>query len=292
MARTVLRGGRIFDGTDQLRDGDVVVEDGRILEVGLGLDGDSAVDCTGHTLLPGLFDCHVHLAVTDINSLRRQQTPFSLNFYEAIENMRVTLATGITTVRDAAGADLGMKPAVEQGLVPGPRMQISITMLSQTGGHGDDWQVCGAHVPAFYVPYPGVPEPIVDGPDEMRRRVRELVRAGADVIKVATSGGVLSPRDDPRHGLFRDAELAVLVEEATAADRFVMAHAQATEGIKAAIRTGIRSIEHGIYLDDELGALEKGKRADVVVVEGDPLADLSGLGASVRQVWKDGARVV
>jgi imidazolonepropionase-like amidohydrolase len=401
MARTVLRGGRIFDGTDQLRDGDVVVEDGRIIGVGLDLDGDTAVDCAGHTLLPGLFDCHVHLAVTDINALRRQQTPFSLNFYEAIENMRVTLAAGITTVRDAAGADLGMKTAVEQGLVPGPRMQISITMLSQTGGHGDDWQVCGAHVPAFYVPYPGVPEPIVDGPDEMRRRVRELVRAGADVIKVATSGGVLSPRDDPRHGHFRDAELAVLVEEATAAGRFVMAHAQATEGIKAAIRTGIRSIEHGIYLDDEaiemmlergtflvptlvaplgvleardrgipvpqvmidktvmvmethaasiraavdagvkvamgtdsgvaphgqnlrelelmvgcgmtpaqalvsttataaelmglegeLGALEKGKRADVVVVEGDPLADLPGLGTSVRQVWKDGARVV
>ena len=85
----------------------------------------------------------------------------------------------------------------------------------------------------------------------MRRKVRELVRAGADVIKVATSGGVLSPRDDPRHGHFRDAELAVLVEEATAAGRFVMAHAQATDGIKAAIRNGIRSIEHGIYLDDE-----------------------------------------
>jgi imidazolonepropionase-like amidohydrolase len=96
-----------------------------------------------------------------------------------------------------------------------------------------------------------VPRSIVDGPDEMRRRVRELVRAGADVIKVATSGGVLSARDDPRHGHFRDAELAVLAEEAAAAGRFVMAHAQATDGIKAAIRNGIRSIEHGIYLDDE-----------------------------------------
>jgi imidazolonepropionase-like amidohydrolase len=85
----------------------------------------------------------------------------------------------------------------------------------------------------------------------MRRKMRELVRASADVIKVATSGGVLSPRDDPRHGPFRDAELAVLVEEATAAGRFVMAHAQAIDGIKAAIRNGIRSIEHGIYLDDE-----------------------------------------
>jgi imidazolonepropionase-like amidohydrolase len=85
----------------------------------------------------------------------------------------------------------------------------------------------------------------------MRQKVRELFRAGADVIKVATSGGVLSPRDDPRHGHFRDDELEVLVAEATAAGKYVMAHAQATDGIKAAIRTGIRSIEHGIYLDDE-----------------------------------------
>jgi imidazolonepropionase-like amidohydrolase len=85
----------------------------------------------------------------------------------------------------------------------------------------------------------------------MRRRVRELVRAGADVIKVCTSGGVLSERDDPRHGHFRDDELQVCVAEATAAGRWVMAHAQATDGIKAAIRNGIRSIEHGIYLDDE-----------------------------------------
>ena len=94
----------------------------------------------------------------------------------------------------------------------------------------------------------------------MRRKVRELIRAGADVIKVATSGGVLSPRDDPRHGHFRADELDVLVAEATAAGRFVMAHAQATDGIKAAVRAGIRSIEHGIYLDDEAIAmmLERG----------------------------------
>jgi imidazolonepropionase-like amidohydrolase len=85
----------------------------------------------------------------------------------------------------------------------------------------------------------------------MRRRVRELVREGADIIKVATSGGVLSPRDDPRHGHFRDDELQVLLAEAQAAGKFVMAHAQATDGIKAAIRNGARSIEHGIFLDDE-----------------------------------------
>jgi imidazolonepropionase-like amidohydrolase len=129
-------------------------------------------------------------------------------------------------------------------------MQISIGMLSQTGGHGDGWTVCGADV-ATFPPHPGRPRTIVDGPDEMRRTVRELLRAGADVLKVATSGGVLSPRDDPAHPHFRPAELAVLVEEADAAGVAVMAHAQSTEGIKAAVRAGIRSIEHGIFLDEE-----------------------------------------
>ena len=167
-----------------------------------------------------------------------------------MHNLEATLRQGVTTVRDAAGADLGVKTAVERGRIKGPRMQISIAMISQTGGHGDGWTLCGAEL-GLGADYPGMPRAIVDGPDAMRQKVRELFRAGADVIKVATSGGVLSPRDDPRHGHFRDDELEVLVAEATAAGKFVMAHAQATDGIKAAIRTGIRSIEHGIYLDDE-----------------------------------------
>jgi imidazolonepropionase-like amidohydrolase len=129
-------------------------------------------------------------------------------------------------------------------------MQIAISMVTQTGGHADTWQACGVHVP-FFPEHPGRPSAIVDGPDAVRRKVRELIRAGADVIKVATTGGVLSPRDDPRHGHFRDVEIAVLVEEATAAGLFVMAHAQGTAGIKTAIRNGVRSIEHGICLDDE-----------------------------------------
>jgi imidazolonepropionase-like amidohydrolase len=123
-------------------------------------------------------------------------------------------------------------------------------MLSQTGGHGDDWLVSGVRVPLL-PEHPGVPSGIVDGPDEMRRKVRQLRQMGADVVKVATSGGVLSPRDDPRHAHLRPVELDVLVEEATAAGMFVMAHAQGADGIKNAVRAGIRSIEHGIFLDDE-----------------------------------------
>src|SRR3954447_21434830 len=251
MARKLFGGGQVFDGTGgPAAKADVVVEDGRIVEVGVGLDGDEVVDCSGATVFPGFFDCHVHVMMSGVDVLRRLQTPFSYTFYEALHNLRRTLALGITHVRDAGGADLGVAQAVRDGLIAGPRMQIAISMLSQTGGHGDGWHVCGAEVPLMG-PHPGRPGTVVDAPDQMRRTVRELLRAGADVLKVATSGGVLSARDDPRHPHFRPAELDVLVEEAEAAGVFVMAHAQGAEGIKAAVRAGIRSIEHGIYLDDE-----------------------------------------
>jgi imidazolonepropionase-like amidohydrolase len=250
MTRTVFKGGRVFDGSAKLPASDVVIEDGKILEVGPGLDADEAVEVSGKTLLPGLFDCHTHVTLSHIDFMKLMQTPFSYQFFEAARNLLATLSIGITMIRDASGADLGVKQAVEDGLIPGPRMQISLNMLSQTGGHGDPWMPCGGDIPLF-LPYPGMPDSIVDGPEEMRRKVRELIRNGADVIKVATSGGVLSPRDDPRHAHFRPDELEALVSEAAAAGRWVMAHAQGSEGIKNAVRAGIRSIEHGIFLDDE-----------------------------------------
>lgn len=251
MTRRVFTGGLVLDGTGApAAPADVAVQDGRVVEVGSGLDGDEAVDCTGTTVLPGLFDCHVHVLMSGVDTLRQLQTPYSQVYFEAVRNLRRTLALGITSVRDAAGADLGVAEAVRSGLVRGPRMQVSLSMISQTGGHADDWHVCGAETPLLPVT-PGRPSGICDGPDEVRRTVRALVRAGADVLKVATSGGVLSPRDDPRHAHFRPAELAVLVEEATAAGLAVMAHAQGADGIKNAVRAGIRSIEHGIFLDEE-----------------------------------------
>lgn len=251
MPRLLFAGGAVFDGTGASpRRGDVTVSEGRIVEVGEGLDGDEVVDCSGKTLLPGLIDAHVHVTVSHVDFFRVMQTPFSYRFYEAARNLEATLRAGITTVRDAGGADLGIKRAVEDGLIPGPRLQIAIRLLSQTGGHGDGWLPSGARLDLFPI-YPGAPGTIVDGTVEVRRKVRELVRAGADVIKVATSGGVLSPTDEPIHAQFRIDELEDLVTEAAAAGRWVMAHAQATAGIKNAIRAGVRSIEHGIYLDDE-----------------------------------------
>jgi imidazolonepropionase-like amidohydrolase len=259
MSRTIFQGGRVFDGTGaDPAAADIAVEDGRIVDVGTRLDGDENVDVTGRTILPGLFDCHTHVTISNVDLWRAAQQPFSLAFYQAAQNLVATLRIGITSIRDAGGADLGIRQAVDDGLIAGPRMQISIVMLSQTGGHGDDWYPSGASVP-FMIEHPGRPSGIVDGPDEVRRKVRELVRAGADVIKVATSGGVLSPRDDPRHAHFRPAELEALVEEATAAGIYVMAHAQGGDGIKNAVRAGIRSIDHGIFLDDEAIELMKAR---------------------------------
>jgi len=251
VTRTVLTGARVFDGTGSHPDhADVAIENGRIVGVGSGLDGDVEVDVRERTILPGLFDCHTHVCISNVDLWGHAQQPFSRQFYEAARNLQKTLAIGITSVRDAGGADLGIKEAVADGTIAGPRIQISIVMLSQTGGHGDDWYPSGAEVP-FMGPHPGRPSGIVDGVDAVRHKVRQLHRMGADVIKVATSGGVLSPRDDPRQAHFRPAELDALVEEATAAGMFVMAHAQGADGIKNAVRAGIRSIDHGIYLDDE-----------------------------------------
>jgi imidazolonepropionase-like amidohydrolase len=249
VTRTVFRGGTVFDGTmAPLAEADVVIEDDRIVDVGSGLDGDESVDCAGHTLVPGLFDTHTHLIFSTLDWVEELVTPFSFKFYDAMRNLEATLATGITTVRDAAGADAGVKKAVDEGVIAGPRMQISVNMLSQTGGHADGWLRSGVDLD---LEWPGNPSGRVDGPDAVRRKVREMIRAGADVIKVATSGGVLSPTDDPRHPHFRPDELEEMVAEATAAGIYVMAHAQGAEGIKNAVRAGVRSIEHGIYLDDE-----------------------------------------
>jgi imidazolonepropionase-like amidohydrolase len=251
MTRTVFSGGQVFDGSGGApAAADVVVEGGRVVEVGTGLDGDERVDCAGRTVLPGLIDSHVHIMASDLSLSKRFLTPFSYPFYEAARNLRRTLALGITTVRDAGGADLGVRQAVEDGLLQGPRLRISVNIISTTGGHGDHWLPSGLSAPIFGE-HPGRPEVVVDGPDEMRKAARKLLRAGADQLKVCTTGGVISPGDDPKHAQFTPGELDVLVTEARMQGRSVMAHAQGTDGIKNAVRAGVRSVEHGIYLDDE-----------------------------------------
>lgn len=267
MAFTLIHNGTVIDGNGgaPLTNGAVLIEGKEIRAVGRlheiqRPENVQEIDAAGGYILPGLIDTHVHLMLEGVNIAEMMATPFSLNFYKAIDRMRRTLNAGITTVRDAAGADLGLKQAVEQGLVQGPRMQISITALSTTGGHGDNWMLSGNE---FYLlqPYPGHPDAICDGPESVRRKVREVLRAGADVIKVCSTGGVLSPTDHPEFTQFSVEELEIMVQEgAFRRGVKVMAHAQGNEGIKNAVRAGIHSIEHGIYLDDEAIAmmLERG----------------------------------
>ena len=290
MTRMVFSGGQVFDGTGAPpADADVVIQDGRIVDVGPGLDGDERVDVAGKTLLPGLFDCHVHLAsrYEDMDEVRVMNEPFSLPFFRMAENLRTTLALGITTVRDAMGADAGLKMAVEQGVLAGPRMQISVTMLSMTGGHNDPWLPSGGMSP-WSVEYPGMPSGVCDGVDGVTRKVREVIRAGADVIKIASSGGFLSPIDDPREPNFSQEEVDAIVRTAADLGTWVMSHAHGAEGIKRAVRAGVRSIDHGTYLDEEGAAMmvERGTWLVPTLTAGDTtdaLAEDPRVSDAVRQ---------
>jgi imidazolonepropionase-like amidohydrolase len=276
--RTVFRGGKVFDGTmAPLADADVVIEEGRIVEVGPGLDGDEGVDCAGKALLPGLFDAHVHLTGTyEDDELTIQHRPFSYGFYQTPANLMTTLRLGITSVRDAGGADAGLRRAVDDGVLVGPRMQVAITMLSQTGGHNDEWLPSGG-LSAGWQPYPGFPSGVCDGVDGVRERVREVIRAGADVIKIASSGGFFSPADDPMDPHFAQDELDMIVSTAADLGRWVMSHAHGPEGIKRATRAGVRSIEHGTFLDQESAELmlERGTWLVPTITSGDTTEELA-----------------
>ncbi|WP_116043643.1 metal-dependent hydrolase family protein [Amycolatopsis palatopharyngis] len=278
MSYVVLRGATVFDGSDFLPGpSDVVFADERVLEVGPGLAGSDAyvgatvVDCSGNTVLPGLIDLHVHMAFSNPGSLNAFVEPFSLQFYKSVKHLEATLRAGVTTVRDAGGADLGTKMSVEQGMIQGPRMRIAVSIMSQTGGHGDQWMPSGVHSPAFSS-HPGRPSGVADGVEEARRVARQILRAGADQIKICSTGGVLSPADDPRHAQFTEEEIRVIVGEAAVQGRYVMAHAQAAAGVKNALRAGVRSIEHGIYLDDEAIELFLERDAYLVPTLAAPLA--------------------
>ena len=259
MPLSLVRNATLIDGTGAapLRDAAVLVNDGRIEAVGprgsiaVSAGAIDDIDADGGCILPGFIDAHVHLVLEGVNLARDMATPFSMRFYRSVEHMRRTLDAGITTVRDAGGADAGLKQAVDTGVVPGPRVQISVTVLTITGGHVDFWMRSGNEF-RLLPPYPGFPDGRCDGVDGVRQRVREVLRAGADVIKVCATGGVLSPTDHPEYTQFSPEELDVIVREAGyRRGTKVMAHAQGVDGIKNALRAGVHSIEHGIYLDDE-----------------------------------------
>lgn len=263
MSSRAFCGATLIDGTgrDPIRNATVLIEDGRIVSVGGGgqitvPDGTEIIDAGGRTLLPGMIDCHVHVMSSGSNLMRELSVPASLALFQCIPRLQAILHSGFTTVRDAGGAPLGIKLAIEQGIVTGPRMQISVTALAQTGGHGDPCTRSGV---LLSVPLPDVPASVVDGVEPIRQRVREVLRAGADWIKICTSGGILSHSDFPAFPQFTPSEIEAAVYEAGAVGAPVMAHALGTEGIKNAIAAGVRSIEHGVWLDEEAIELMKAR---------------------------------
>ncbi|GAC01103.1 putative hydrolase [Gordonia namibiensis NBRC 108229] len=259
MTTTILHNARLIDGTgaDPIADAVVVIDDGKITYAGAAdgapqIDESTKpvkVDVGGNTVTPGFFDCHVHLSLpgTKGSPIMAAMVPPSYRFFELIDRLKTTIEAGVTTVRDLMGIDVGVRDAVAHGLVAGPRLLVADKMLSQTGGHAD------FHIPSGLSGTSLIGGELVDTVDEARKAVRELLRSGVDVIKVASSGGVSSPSDDPDWLGARTEIVAALVEEAeNYGGRKVAAHAIGFLGIQAAVQGGAHSIEHGYALTDEL----------------------------------------
>ena len=252
----VITGSTLIDGTGvpPVEDAVIVVEGERVQAVGRmgGVPvpsgpGVTVLNAGGKTVMPGIIDAHDHLAHFghDLGVRHDLTEPRSLIHMRTAAVLRDTLASGTTTVRDGGGLDLGFKLAVEQGLIPGPRLRLGLMFISPTGGVGDRSMVSGITFP----PRPGIPLGIADGPDAVRAKVREMVRAGADVIKTATTGGVHSPRHGPLDPEYSRAEIDAVVDEANILGKKVMCHALGGPGLRMAVEAGVHSIEHGGYLD-------------------------------------------
>jgi imidazolonepropionase-like amidohydrolase len=240
----------------------VRIEKGVIVSVGARRPGEPVTHDLGDvTLLPGLIDCHTHLVggeeETPYERLRETAARAAI---EGVANARKTLDVGFTTVRDLGSrdfADIALRDAIAAGRVPGPRMLVATSSLSVTGGHGDRNDIPFDIVVQRY-------SALADGPDEVRRKVRENIKYGADWIKVLATGGVGSAGTDPRNADYTDEELRAAVEAAAAKGRDVAAHAHGTAGIIRASRAGVRSIEHASMIDDEALAVLKEKGTFIV----------------------------
>jgi imidazolonepropionase-like amidohydrolase len=231
---------------------DVHVEDGRVAAVGAGLSVDApSFDFSGLWLLPGMFDCHLHVGSASLDLAQWTRRTASEWALETAAVCRTTLEAGVTFVRDCSGADAGIRNGIRKGYVTGPELQVSIVLICMTGGHDDGYLPGPAFETSVMPNYPGRPPFRADGVDEMRRVVREALRAGADFIKLATTGGLLSDHDHPLEPQFTYEEIEVAVLEARRKGRGVASHAFGGEGLQNAVQAGVRSIEHGFFMTEE-----------------------------------------
>jgi imidazolonepropionase-like amidohydrolase len=253
-----LVGANLIDGTGGpvVNDATVLIDGERIVETGpreavILPPNTEIVDLAGMTLLPGMIDCHDHLASKDYGLPSRlgYHEPLSLQHLRTAKVLEDTLAAGYTCVRDGGGLDAGFKQAIEQGLYPGPRLVLSVAIISPTGGLADKVTPSGQCYPHDD---PMIPSGVADGDDPVRAKVREMARVGADVIKFATTGGASSrPGHGPLDIAFGPSEVRALIDEAQALGRRTMCHAVGGPGLRMCVEAGAHSIEHGCYLAED-----------------------------------------
>jgi imidazolonepropionase-like amidohydrolase len=256
---TVIKASRLFDGKRDaiVQPGIVVVRDSKIQSVGGTVPaGATVIDLGDATLLPGFIDAHTHLTMAfnpDYSGERLTELSRTVpeQAIRTTENARKTLNAGFTTVRDVGSSnflDVGLRNAINAGIVPGPRMLVAVHALGSTGGHCDD---SAGYRFGLFQHETGPEDGVFNSPDQARYAVRFNIKYGADVIKTCATGGVLSPTDEVDVPQLSQAELDALINEAHTLRKKTAAHAHGPEGAKRAIRAGIDSIEHGTFLDDE-----------------------------------------
>ncbi|WP_406806685.1 amidohydrolase family protein [Burkholderia semiarida] len=269
MTITVLQGGNVLDLERGvlLEHHHVVIEGERIVEVTdrpVDLPNAQVIDVRGKTVMPGFIDCHVHVLASNANLGANATQPNILAAIRSLPILDAMLSRGFTSVRDAGGADWSLMQAVETGLIPGPRIFPSGKALSQTGGHGDFRPRGDVLEPCSCCFRTGAIARVVDGVEGVRLAVREEIQKGATQIKIMASGGVASPTDPIANTQYSEDEIRAIVDEAEAANTYVMAHAYTGRAIARAVRCGVRTIEHGNLVDEAAAALMHERGAFVV----------------------------